>query len=220
MAKQVCKARELAFKIAGNGVYGALGSTLSLLPLLAIAESVTALGRQDIMMVKKLAEEMYPDGVVVYGDTDSVFVRMPLEPEVAAVTIDGVVKASDMSVALAERVNVLLKKPKKIEFEKVFSTMLLLSKKRYAGLKYEAGFDFFGKKDPPLDVKGLQSVRRDGCPLVRNLVREVIDSILASGSEVAAGALVRRKLLDIVEDKVPYEVSPLWSSSCALLLLL
>ncbi len=67
MAKQVCKARELAFKVAGNGVYGALGSTLSLLPLLAIAESVTAIGRMDIMMVKRLAEEMYPDGEVVYG---------------------------------------------------------------------------------------------------------------------------------------------------------
>jgi DNA polymerase elongation subunit (family B) len=204
MAKQVCKARELAFKIAGNGVYGALGSTLSLLPLLAIAESVTAIGRIDILMVKRMAEEMFPDGQVVYGDTDSVFVRMPLEEEVAAITMLGVQSASAMAVALADRVNARLKAPKKIEFEKVFDTMMLLSKKRYAGTKYEPGFKF-GMSKPAMDVKGLQSVRRDGSPLVRDLVRDVIQSILESGTATDAAATVRRALLDVVEDRLPYE---------------
>jgi len=59
--------------------------------------------------------------------------------------------------------------------------------------------------EPSIDTKGLQSVRRDGAPLVRNLVREVIESILGTGSEVEAAALVRRRLLDVVEDKVPLE---------------
>ena len=45
LQKKVAKARELAYKVAGNGVYGALGSQLSLIPLMAIAESVTAIGR-------------------------------------------------------------------------------------------------------------------------------------------------------------------------------
>jgi DNA polymerase elongation subunit (family B) len=204
MAKQVCKARELAFKVAGNGVYGALGSTLSLLPLLAIAESVTAIGRIDILMVKRMAEAMFPEGQVVYGDTDSVFVRMPLAPEVAAITMDGVLAASAMAEALAAKVNARLKSPKKIEFEKVFDTMMLLSKKRYAGTKYEPGFKF-GVSKPALDVKGLQSVRRDGSPLVRDLVRDVIQSILESGAATDAAALVRRTLLDVVEDKLPLE---------------
>ena len=178
-------------------MYGALGSTLSLLPLLAIAETVTAIGRHDIYAVKRMAQAMYPTGAVVYGDTDSVFVRMPLTDAEAATTADAVARASELSVALAERVNATLRAPKKIEFEKVFSTMLLLSKKRYAGLKYEPGAAM--DKPPPLDVKGLQSVRRDGCPLVRNLVRDVIASILATGAETDAAALVRRRLLDVVE---------------------
>ncbi len=54
--------------MAGNGVYGALGSELSLIPLMAIAETVTAIGRMDIMLVKKTAERMYPDALVVYGE--------------------------------------------------------------------------------------------------------------------------------------------------------
>jgi DNA polymerase delta subunit 1 len=33
LQKKVCKARELAYKVAGNGVYGALGSKLSLVRL-------------------------------------------------------------------------------------------------------------------------------------------------------------------------------------------
>ena len=48
-------------------MYGALGSELSLIPLMAIAETVTAIGRMDIMLVKKTAEKMYPDALVVYG---------------------------------------------------------------------------------------------------------------------------------------------------------
>lgn len=65
--KKVAKARELAYKVAGNGVYGALGSALSLVPLVAIAETVTAIGRMDIMTVKKTAETMFPNSIVVYG---------------------------------------------------------------------------------------------------------------------------------------------------------
>ena len=49
-------------------MYGALGSELSLIPLMAIAGTVTAIGRMDIMLVKKTAERMYPDALVVYGE--------------------------------------------------------------------------------------------------------------------------------------------------------
>jgi DNA polymerase delta subunit 1 len=65
--KKVAKAREQAYKVAGNGVYGALGSALSLVPLMAIAETVTAIGRMDIMSVKHMAEKMFPDSTVIYG---------------------------------------------------------------------------------------------------------------------------------------------------------
>ena len=61
----ITQARELAYKVAGNGVYGALGSELSLIPLMAIAETVTAIGRMDIMLVKKTAERMYPDALAM-----------------------------------------------------------------------------------------------------------------------------------------------------------
>lgn len=203
LQKKVAKARELAYKVAGNGVYGALGSALSLVPLMAIAETVTAIGRQDIMLVKKTAEEMFPEALVVYGDTDSVFVRHHLPPEVASVTQDAVGEASRLTLALAEAVNAMMKPPKKLEFEKVYGTMLLLSKKRYGGLLYAPNHEW--GKEPPIDIKGLQSQRRDGCPLVRDLVRDCLSSILCSGGFEDAGALVRLRVTELMDDALPLE---------------
>jgi DNA polymerase elongation subunit (family B) len=200
--KKTSKAREMAFKIAGNGMYGALGSTQSLLPLLAVAETVTAIGRNDIKNVKRLAEEMYPDALVVYGDTDSVFVRFAIPKEVDNI-IDGVGMSMDMARALAAEVNLIMKSPKKIEFEKVYSTMICLSKKRYAGVMYAAGHKF--GDEPPIDIKGMQCVRRDGCALVRDLVRECLMSILHTGTFVDAAATARLRLGEIMDDKIPVE---------------
>ena len=207
--KKTCKAREMAFKVAGNGMYGALGSTQSLLPLLAVAETVTAIGREDIKKVKGLAEKMYSDALVVYGDTDSVFVRFCIPPpsisrEASRSVIEEVSMAMDMATALAAKVNLIMKAPKKIEFEKVYSTMICLSKKRYAGVMYAAGHKF-GIDEPPIDIKGMQCVRRDGCSLMRDLVRECLMSILYTGTFVEAAALARLRLIEIMDDKIPVD---------------
>ncbi len=137
------------------------------------------------------------------GDTDSVFVRHALPPEVAAVTVDAVAEASRRTLALAEAVNGLMKAPKKLEFEKVYGTMLLLSKKRYCGLLYAPNHDW--GTAPPIDIKGLQSQRRDGCPLVRDLVRDCITSILHTGGSTDAAALVRQRLVELMDDTLPLE---------------
>ena len=203
--KKIARASELAYKAASNSVYGFFGSDLSILSIKALAESVTAVGRNDIMIVKGMAEKMYPEGLVVYGDTDSVFIRHSLPAEMAdGPTVDAVMEASQRTIALADAVNAVMKRPKKLEFEKVYGAMLLLSKKRYGGLLFKP--DHKWGTQPPIDIKGLQSQRRDGCPLVRDLVRDCLTSILHTGSHVDAAGLVRLRLLEIMEDKVPLDV--------------
>jgi DNA polymerase delta subunit 1 len=202
LEKSILDACQLAYKVAANGMYGALGSALSLLPLTQIAESVTAMGRHDLLTVKRIALETYPDADVVYGDTDSVFVRLNLPTEVQGDTIAAVTLAGELTLALADRINAVMRAPSKIAFEKILSVMLLLSKKRYAATKYDEGF-VFGKDKPKLLIKGLQSVRRDGCSLVRDLVKDVVASILESGSEVDAASIVRARLNSIVIDEIP-----------------
>ena len=53
---------------------------------------------------------------------------------------------------VADAVNQKMQKPKRIEFEKVYSTMLLLSKKRYGGLLFAENHKW--GTEPPVDIKG------------------------------------------------------------------
>ena len=62
------------------------------------------------------------------------FVSMPTR---AAEGPEAIAEAMAMAQQLAEVVNREMRSPKRIEPEKVFSTLLLMKKKRYAGLKYE-----------------------------------------------------------------------------------
>ena len=136
--KTIQKSREMSYKLACNGFYGALGSRNALIPHRAIAETTTGLGRKDIGRVKAIAESLftiekgYPgDAKVVCGDTDSVFVSMPTR---AIEGLEAVQEAIQMAHVLADAVNQEMRKPKKIEFEKVYDKILLMMKKRYVSL--------------------------------------------------------------------------------------
>jgi DNA polymerase delta subunit 1 len=60
-----------------------------------------------------------------------------------------------------------------LEFEKVYCPYLLVTKKRYAGLLYT-------RPDQPdkLDKKGIESVRRDNCQLIRTMLEEVLRIVM------------------------------------------
>jgi DNA polymerase delta subunit 1 len=55
--------------------------------------------------------------------------------------------------------------PIKLEFEKVYHPYLLMNKKRYAGLLWTKE-DKFDK----IDAKGIETVRRDNCGLIQEVV--------------------------------------------------
>lgn len=52
--------------------------------------------------------------------------------------------------------------PVKLKLEKVFHPAILESKKRYVGMSYESVND----EEGVFDAKGIETVRRDSCPLV------------------------------------------------------
>jgi len=62
-----------------------------------------------------------------------------------------------------------------LQFEKVYDTCVLISKKRYVGRAFEKGEEKEGEDEGGregggeggrFDAKGIEVVRRDGCPLV------------------------------------------------------
>merc|ERR1719502_136009 len=86
LTQSVLNGRQLALKISANSVYGFTGATVGQLPCLEISSSVTAFGRQMIDQTKAMVEREYTqangyehDAVVIYGDTDSVFVKFGID---------------------------------------------------------------------------------------------------------------------------------------------
>ena len=66
--------------------------------------------------------------------------------------------------------------PIKLEFEKVYHPCALLSKKRYVGLMYENMNDIL-TNNGKLDAKGIETIRRDSCPIVSETMQHVINML-------------------------------------------
>jgi len=169
--KAVLNGRQLALKISANSVYGLTGATIGKMPCLQIASSTTSYGRQMIEKTKYEVENRYTiangyshDAQVIYGDTDSVMVKFGTKD---------LAEAMKMGQEAAEFVSSKFIKPIKLEFEKVYFPYLLINKKRYAGL-YWTNPDKYDK----MDTKGIETVRRDNCRLVQNVIETVLRMIL------------------------------------------
>jgi DNA polymerase delta subunit 1 len=128
------------------------------------------------------------DAVVVYGDTDSVFVKFGC---------DSVEEAMKLGEDAAGRISTTFIKPIKLEFEKVYYPFLLMNKKRYAGL-YWTRPETFDK----MDAKGIETVRRDNCELVKIVVETVLDIVLKERSIEKAVNYVQSVVADLLQNKV------------------
>ena len=187
--------RQLALKVSANSVYGFTGAQVGQLPCLEISSSVTAFGRQMIHKTKELVEAHYSrangfdfDAKVIYGDTDSVMILFGVE---------SMERAMELGREASQFVTTQFIKPIKLEFEKVYYPFLLLNKKRYAGL-YWTKLETWDK----LDTKGIESVRRDNCMLVRKMVNTVLDKILIERNVPEAIEFVKETISDLLQNKV------------------
>jgi len=195
----VLNGRQLALKISANSVYGFTGATSGILPCLEISASVTAFGRTMIDHTKAMVEAKYTiqngyehDAQVIYGDTDSVMVKFGT---------DSVEESMRLGQEAADLVSTTFLKPIKLEFEKVYCPYLLMNKKRYAGL-YWTRPEAYDK----LDAKGIETVRRDNCGLVRELVETSLRMVLIDKSINGAIEYVKQVISDLLQNKI--DLSP------------
>ncbi|KAJ7945210.1 DNA polymerase [Quillaja saponaria] len=195
LEKAVLDGRQLALKISANSVYGFTGATIGQLPCLEISSSVTSYGRQMIEHTKKLVEDKFTTlggyehtAEVIYGDTDSVMVQFG---------VPSVEEAMNLGREAAEYISGTFTKPIRLEFEKVYYPYLLISKKRYAGLFWTTS-DKFDK----MDTKGIETVRRDNCLLVKNLVTECLHKILIDRDIPGAVLYVKNTISDLLMNRM------------------
>ena len=197
----VYNGQQLAYKISMNSIYGFTGASKGMLPCVAIASTVTMRGRQMIEETKNYVEANFPGAKVRYGDTDSVMVEFDVQGRKGQDAID---YSWELGEQAAEQCTKLFKAPNDLELEKIYMPYVLYSKKRYAARMYEKGRD--GKVSfKKIDVKGLQVVRRDSCPFVRETLKKLLELILESSDPRPAIDLARDKARDIMGGTVPME---------------
>ena len=199
----VLNGRQLALKISANSVYGFTGAQVGKLPCLEISSSVTSYGRTMIEKTKELVEQHYStaegyekDAQVIYGDTDSVMVNFRASDSSASDCVK-LEKSMKLGKEAASLVTSNFPSPIKLEFEKVYFPYMLMNKKRYAGLLWTQP-DKYDK----LDVKGIEAVRRDNCPLVANIVSTVLNRILIERSIPRAVDFVKKTISDMLMNRL------------------
>lgn len=178
--RDVLDAKQYALKVMTNSFYGYIGYLRARTYVLDVANAVTAYGRMLIEQTKSAIERL--GYTVVYGDTDSVMIKVPTtNPEEAYAT--GARLAADITKTLPGKLE--------LEFDKIFRSFLILTKKRYAGLIVEKRGDKWVDK---IEMKGIETVRRDWCDLVSETMEDVIETILKENDVPKAIATVREQV--------------------------
>jgi len=199
--KEVYNGKQLAYKISMNSCYGFTGAARGMLPCVAIASSVTFKGRSMIEETKNYVEANFPGAKVRYGDTDSVMVEFDVQGRTGQDAID---YSWELGEQAATECTKLFKKPNDLELEKVYMPYILYSKKRYAAKLWEKNKS--GKVEfKYVDVKGLQLVRRDNTPHVREVCKELLDVILTSSDPEPPQVLARERALELLTGDVPHD---------------
>jgi len=190
--RKVLDAKQYALKIMANAFYGYTGYLRARFYALDIANAITSCGRDILQRTKKFVEtdERLK---VVYGDTDSILVKLQ--------TTD-LEEAFKFGKELGEKINKELKGVVQIKIENVFRTMLILTKKRYVGWSFEK---LNGTWKDKFVMKGIETVRRDWCGLVEETLLKTLEIILKEQDKKKAFNYVKEILNKLEKNEVPIE---------------
>jgi DNA polymerase II len=182
-----------AIKIQMNSFYGVLGTPGCRFFDTRLATSITRRGHE---LIRRLCEIFEAAGYqVLYGDTDSVFVRRDGRTgELVEEARDMATHVNDV-LAREVREKFGLESALELRFDAHFKAFLLPttrgteigSKKRYAGLVARGSEDV-------LVIRGMEAVRTDWTPLARRVQRELLDRVFRGQPHVDLLLETRRAL--------------------------
>ncbi len=175
--------RQKAVKVLANAHYGYMGWVHARWYCRECAEAVTAWGRELILKAIKRARELGLE--VIYGDTDSLFVKYDKEK------VEKLIEWIEKELGFEVKIDKI--------YEKVFFTE---AKKRYAGIL----------KDGRIDIVGFEAVRGDWAEISKEVQSKVIELILKEGDIKGAVEYVRNVVKELKEGKVPLEKLIIWKT--------
>ena len=190
--RSVYNGLQLAYKVVANSVYGQTGSRTSPIRKLCVAACTTAAGRKALYLAKSIVETEF-GAEVVYGDTDSIFIKFPTKDLATSI---------DLGIKAGKRITEQCRRPYKIAYEKTFYPFILFCRKRYVGMKYEE--DPNPKKAKRMSM-GIVLKRRDNAPIVKDVYGGALDLLLSGATVKQAQVFVKNILLDVLNNRVPIE---------------
>ena len=214
--------KQYAIKVLMNAFYGVMGYKRFRLADVEMGDAITSTGQKLSTSCKLYVEttKMIFEGKeieieVIYGDTDSLFIKVKGEytPEqlktIAGMMTKGVNEEIDK--LMRELFNVT-EHDVEIEEDKIFRSLFQVpskkgegAKKRYAGIVYQ--FDENGKHVGEKEVvKGFQMVKADSTKLTKDVQQHLLFEMILKGAkkeEIREYLLGIKKQFD--EDKIPLQ---------------
>ncbi len=190
--RKILDAKQYALKTMANAFYGYTGYIRAKLYILDVANAITSCGR---FLIQKTREIVERDKIfeVIYGDTDSIMVKT---------NVKDIGNAFQTGSELEKRINEELVGIVQMKIESIFKTLLILSKKRYAGLSVERVNGSYNEK---IIMKGIETIRRDWCDLTSETLYSVLNIILKEQDPKKAYNYVRETLSNLETNKIPVE---------------
>lgn len=156
-------------------------------------------------IMEKILEGYVIDPIVMYGDTDSVFIKFQLTDEKTGEILKNHF-ALEMSILIGIFCSKLLHKilpaPHNMVYEKTMWPFVILCKKKYVGNLYEEDPNKFYQNNMGIVLK-----RRDNAPIVKIMVGGIIKSILNDKDTDANKAIVftKKTLSKMLRGEFPME---------------
>ncbi len=185
----ILDARQEGLKRMSNAFYGYTGFMMARLYVLDVASAITSCGRYYINRTKELVEGKTRHKVI-YGDTDSVMVETDTKD------MDEAMKKGD---ELAKLINDEYKGTMRIKVENIFRSLLILTKKRYAGWSFEK---VGGEWKEKTVMKGIETVRRDWCNLVSEVLTNTLNIILKEQNPEKAVSYMKDIVQKLQDNKI------------------
>lgn len=180
---KVLDARQRAVKVMTNATYGYAGWIGARWYVRQVAEAASAWGRYTITKATEIAEKMGLN--VIYGDTDSIFVKYDRE------RVDGFIRETESKIGL------------EIKPDKIYKRILFTeAKKRYAGLL----------QNETLDIIGLEFARGDWTLIAKNVQEGALKILLKEKSPENAAAYVQKQISLLRTGKVPLYKLIIWKT--------
>ncbi|XP_039483867.1 DNA polymerase zeta catalytic subunit isoform X1 [Drosophila santomea] len=188
--QRILHSRQLGLKLMANVTYGYTAANFSgRMPAVEVGDTVVSKGRETLERAIKLVENNEEWKVrVVYGDTDSMFVLVPGRNRA---------EAFRLGEEIAKAVTEMNPQPVKLKLEKVYQPCILQTKKRYVGYMYETA----DQAQPVYEAKGIETVRRDGCPAVAKMLEKVLRILFETQDVSKIKAYVCRQFTKLLSGK-------------------